>query len=90
MKQLSIRLLAPVSIASTLLFRKSLQLIAMPQIAKAKWRLYWNFCPECKSLAPKIHQCEVCQADTKSHFYWNKEVEKTWWKRYAQKHNIPA
>jgi hypothetical protein len=53
-----------------------------------KWRLYLNYCPECNSCAPKIHHCEVCNADTKSHFNWSKEVEKTWWNKYVKKHHI--
>ncbi|HVF81421.1 MAG TPA: hypothetical protein VM884_05790 [Flavisolibacter sp.] len=62
--------------------------LSVPQRLVGKWRLYWNYCPECNSCAPKLHHCEVCNADTKSHYNWSKEVEQTWWRRYAKKHDI--
>lgn len=55
-----------------------------------KWRLYWNYCPECNSCAPKMHQCKVCNADTKSYFVWNKEIAQKWWRKYAEEHNFAA
>ncbi|HZH64774.1 MAG TPA: hypothetical protein VEY10_07750 [Flavisolibacter sp.] len=62
--------------------------LSVPQRMIGKWRLYLNYCPECNSCAPKLHHCEVCNADTKSHYNWSKEVEQTWWKRYSEKHHI--
>ncbi|GAA4739079.1 hypothetical protein [Flavisolibacter ginsenosidimutans] len=97
MKQLSIRLIAPFfslySVALRLVYftsRSANRAITTPQRLVGKWRLYLNYCPECNSCAPKLHHCDVCKADTKSYFAWNKEVEKTWWKRYAEKHHIAA
>ena len=54
-----------------------------------KWRLYWNFCPECNSFAPKVQCCDVCQGDMHSTFHWSKEVERMWWQRFALKHGLP-
>ncbi|HEX8315748.1 MAG TPA: hypothetical protein VF609_12180 [Flavisolibacter sp.] len=95
MKQLSLRLQAPQSSAPSLAVRliqfstkKMNQAITMPQRLVGKWRLYLNYCPECNSCAPKMHHCEVCHANTKAYFDWNKDIEKTWWKKYAEKHHI--
>ncbi|HYO21571.1 MAG TPA: hypothetical protein VER36_04130 [Flavisolibacter sp.] len=60
----------------------------MPQRLIGKWRLYLNYCPECNSCAPKMHHCEVCNSDTKAYFDWTKDVEKAWWRKYAEKHHI--
>lgn len=70
--------------------RRFNQVFTAPLRLLGKWRLFLNYCPECNSCAPKLHQCEVCGADTKAHFAWNEEVEKTWWKRYAEKHRFAA
>jgi hypothetical protein len=35
-----------------------------------------------------MHQCDVCHADTRSYFVWDKDVEQKWWTRYAEKHQI--
>ena len=63
-------------------------MVTMPERLVGKWRLYLNYCPECNSCAPQMHNCDVCQSDTKSYFNWNQEIEQTWWKRYAEKHHI--
>lgn len=26
----------------------------------ARWRLYWELCPECNSDAPEMYECDVC------------------------------
>lgn len=98
MKQLAIQ--SPASVAHTpsvlgrvLYFasRKVNLIATLPQRLLGKWRLYLNYCPECNSLCGHTkHQCEVCHGDTKSYFAWNKEIEKTWWKRYATKHRFAA
>lgn len=93
MKQLSVRFAAPAataSLASRVLATVVRRANRAPQVLLAKWRLYLNYCPECNSCAPELHRCDVCQADTKAHFAWNKDVEQTWWKRYAAKHSIAA
>ena len=97
MKQLSIRLLAPLAIAQTLFMRathfsarKVNQVVTMPHRLIGKWRLYLNYCPECNSVAPKLHQCDVCNANTKAYFHWNDDIKKAWWKKYADKHHITA
>jgi hypothetical protein len=95
MKHLSIQISAPVASISSLVNRliqfsgRTLtQVITTPQRMVGKWRLLFNYCPECNSCAPKLHKCDVCQADTKSYFSWNKEIERTWWKRFAEKHKL--
>ena len=55
---------------------------------RGKWRMYWNYCPECNSFAPKVHHCDVCHNNTKAYFAWNKEVENEWWMKYTNKHGI--
>lgn len=97
MKQQSVRLFAPFHSASLFLARlvhfsarKAAALSTLPQFVVGKWRLYLNYCPECNSCAPRLHQCDVCKADTKAYFSWNREIEKAWWKRYANKHHIPT
>lgn len=86
--QHSLTAVRPTSLA---LLAKSTDFLAAPfHRLVGKWRLYWNYCPECNSCAPKMQGCAVCNADTKSYFVWNKEVEQTWWRRYADKHNFAA
>lgn len=58
------------------------------QLAKGKWRLYWNYCPECNSYAPKIKSCDVCNCDTKAYYHWNDEIKQTWWQKYLDKHDF--
>ena len=94
MKQLATLVLSPVS-DNHLLSRikqfsaqKILLFLTLPQRLVGKWRLYLNYCPECNSCAPKIHHCDVCNADTKSYFSWSKEVKQNWWTKYAKKHHI--
>ncbi|HUC80744.1 MAG TPA: hypothetical protein VMR70_07485 [Flavisolibacter sp.] len=95
MKQLSLRLFAPRGSFSLLTGRilaftakKVNNVTTFPQRLVGRWRLYLNYCPECNSCAPKLHQCDVCHADTKAYFDWNKDVERKWWTKYAEKHHI--
>jgi hypothetical protein len=95
MKQLSIRILAPFSSIHTLLgtilqftIKKLNQVVTMPQRIKGQWRLYLNYCPECNSVAPTKHSCDVCDSDTRAFFHWNDDVKKAWWEKYAEKHQI--
>ena len=97
MKQLSLRLLAYSGTEQTIISRivhfagrKINHVITTPQRLIGKWRLYMNYCPECNSCAPKIHHCEVCNANTKAYFSWNDDIKKAWWKKYAEKHHIAA
>lgn len=97
MKQLTIQSSASVGHTTSLLNRvlsfasRSTNLvITLPQRLIGRWRLYLNYCPECNSLCTKEHDCEVCHGDTKSYFVWNKEIERTWWKRYAAKHRFTS
>lgn len=74
-------------LSSTKSSKPSLTLTNAIHLIIGKWRLYWNYCPECNSNAPKLHHCDVCNADTKSLFNWSKEVEARWWNKFIEKHN---
>src|SRR6476620_5387417 len=95
MKQLSIRLLAPFSTMHAVVgpvvqftSKKVNHVVTLPQRVKGQWRLYQNYCPECNSLAPKEHCCDVCNSDTRAFFHWNDEIRNDWWTKYAQKNGI--
>lgn len=97
MKQLTIRPTASVASTPSIIARmihfasrKTNVFVTLPHRLVGKWRLYLNYCPECNSIGHKSHHCDVCQGDTKAYFAWSKEVEQTWWQRYAAKHRLVA
>ena len=43
-------------------------------LLRARWRMLFDFCPNCNSDAPELYECVVCN--------WNKTDKVNWWREY--------
>ncbi len=47
---------------------------------RGRFRLFWGFCPECNSDAPKLYECPVCD--------WNRTHKSHWWHFFKLEHHL--
>ena len=57
---------------------------------RGRFRMFWGFCPECNSDAPKMYDCKVCNWYTSSQNGMPiKPLKKMWWERFLQQYALP-
>lgn len=59
-----------------------------------RYRLFWGFCPECNSDAPKLYDCRICDAygTSRQGYPVPEGTKRTWWARFLAdrcEHNVP-
>ena len=55
---------------------------------RGRSRLFWKFCPECNSDAPKVDTCDVCYGNRLAFYRWNTSIKQDWWNRYKTKNKL--
>lgn len=58
------------------------------KMLRARWRVWWGFCPACNSDAPALYECPVCRYYS-GHYPPTRFRRRRWLRRYESRLHCP-